>query len=98
MRSAARPSCRSTSPRRELRRDDDPVGAARVIARQSRIVATNLRARPLRMREKIEIVNRDDLCRARDGSSSGCEECVTSKSRPVKRFDAAAIRADARRS
>ena len=45
----------------EPRRHEDRVGAVRVSARERRVVAADLGARPLGMREKVQIVNRDHL-------------------------------------
>src|SRR5262249_27667192 len=43
---------------RKRRRDDHCVGATRMIADQRGVVAANLSAGPLGMREEVEIVNR----------------------------------------
>jgi len=45
-----------------MRRHDDAVGAMRVLPRERGVVAPDFRARPLRVREEVEIVNRHDLC------------------------------------
>ena len=60
---AARRSCRSTSPAVNCETTMIAIGPVRVRARQRRVVAADLGAGALGMREEIQIVNRDDLRR-----------------------------------
>ena len=63
--------------RGEVRRHDDGVRAVRMLADESRIVAADLRACPLRVRQKVQIVDRNHAARrlAR-AAAAGCSECV----------------------
>ena len=58
--------------RGEVRRDHDEVGAASVVARESRVVAPDLARRALRPAKEVEVVDRHHL----NGVASGQQERV----------------------
>ena len=65
---------------------DDLCGSLRVMADQARIVASNFCNRPLRMVQKVQVVNRDDLGSAPGGDRQGVRRVHHVEVGPSQRF------------